>query len=266
MNLIPKCQNNSGNSFGNLGDNLDYQYVIDNLHTVPNDSEEEYTLKENTPWLYYALSEHAKANHQWNRDFLKDSVENLLKNKYYFREFPEVEVIQNAPIRVQTYYPGNSRYPFTGHSQLKRKVGDKTKAINKTMDDPDYNLITNNCANNSLDALNYTFGTEESPYFFVTPGDVRDFAKTLEGARLASDDSGDIIIPVSATQARRYDEYVNWNNRRKYEQKKLTKKVRKAIEEENDEKAIALKQEYDRYKKGDPQKSPIDIENKLLAQ
>lgn len=66
--LIPKCQNNNGNAFGNLGDNIDYQYVLDNLHTIPKNSEE-YTLEESTPWLYQTLSEHAKANHQQNRDF-----------------------------------------------------------------------------------------------------------------------------------------------------------------------------------------------------
>lgn len=259
--LIPKCQNNNGNAFGNLGDNIDYQYVLDNLHTIPKNSEE-YTLKESAPWLYQTLSEHAKTNHQQNRDFLKKSIEDLLKDRYYFRDFPEVEVVKNAPIRVQTYYPGSSRYPVTGHSQLKRKTGNKLKVINKTMDDPDYNLVTNNCANNSLDALNYTFGTQESPYFFVTPGDVQDFAKTLKGARFASDNSGDIIIPVSAKQARKYDEYVDWNNRRKYKQRKLVKKVQK---EEDYKKAIALKQEYDKYTKGNPQKSPINEENKLTA-
>lgn len=260
--LIPKCQNNNGNAFGNLGDNIDYQYVLDNLHTVPNDYEGDYTLKESIPWLYYTLSEHAKANHQWNRDYLKESIENLLKDRYYFRDFPEVEVIKTAPIRVQTYYPGSGKYPFTGHSQLKRKTEKRTRIINKTMDDPDYNLVTNNCANNSLDALNYTFGTQESPYFFVTPGDVRDFAKTLKGARLASDNSGDIIIPVSAEQAKKYDEYVDWNNRRKYEQRKLARKIRK---EEDYKKAIALKQEYDEYTKGNPQKSPINEVSKLIA-
>lgn len=260
--LIPKCQNNSGNAFGNLGDNIDYQRVLNNLHTISKDSEEEYTLKESVPWLYQALSEHAKANHQWNRDFLKESIENLLKGKYYFKDFPDVEVVKNAPIRVQTYYPGSSRYPFTGHSQLKRDTGN-IKMINKTMNDPDYNLVTNNCANNSLDALNYTFGTQESPYFFVTPGDVRDFAKTLKGARFASDNSGDIIIPVSAKQARKYDEYVHWNYRRKHEQKKLLKKIQK---EEDYKKAEALKQEFEKYTKGNPQKSPINEENKLLAQ
>ena len=61
---------------------------------------------------------------------------------------------------------------------------------------------------------------------------------------------------------RKYDEYVDWNNRRKYKQRKLAKKVQK---EEDYKKAIALKQEYDKYTKGNPQKSPINEENKLTA-
>ena len=51
--------------------------------------------------------------------------------------------------------------------------------IDKSSDSPTYNLLTNNCADATLGALNAIFGTNESSFLFTTPGDVLDYSKKI---------------------------------------------------------------------------------------
>lgn len=119
---------------------------------------------------------------------------------------PEVTVNGYAPIILDTYFPVASQdYPITGHSMLavphnnlyssKRTDSQISKLpqqvqeslnhftgydfIDKSSASPTYNLITNNCADATLGALNAIFGTNESPFLFTTPGDVMDYSKKM---------------------------------------------------------------------------------------
>lgn len=119
---------------------------------------------------------------------------------------PEVTVNGYAPIILDTYFPvASQEYPITGHSMLavphnnlyssKRTDSQISKLpqqvqeslnhftgydfIDKSSASPTYNLITNNCADATLGALNAIFGTNESPFLFTTPGDVMDYSKKM---------------------------------------------------------------------------------------
>jgi hypothetical protein len=130
---------------------------------------------------------------------------------------PEVTAQAYAPIRLTTYYPVVSKYPYTGHSELKIPIdratwwdytGEKEYperllpyvTIDKKSGAPDYNLVTNNCADATLNYLNKAFNTHESPMLFTTPGDVRDYAiHKLHGKLVHNDNGSDtVLIPRNA--------------------------------------------------------------------
>lgn len=119
---------------------------------------------------------------------------------------PEVIVNGYAPIILDTYFPvASQEYPVTGHSmlavprnnlyssnrtdsqisKLPQQVQENLNHftgydfIDKSSDSPTYNLLTNNCADATLGALNAIFGTNESPFLFTTPGDVLDYSKKI---------------------------------------------------------------------------------------
>ena len=142
---------------------------------------------------------------------------------------PEVIVKGYRPIELKTYYPLGKDYPYTGHSELNipitieaaNKFGlyhsdipekDKIKMpynirIDKRSSADDYNLVTNNCADATLEYLNSIFGTKESPYLFTTPGDVRDYAiNVLKGKVVKKDGIDTVLIPRNKNNATRLSE------------------------------------------------------------
>lgn len=135
---------------------------------------------------------------------------------------PELTVTGYAPLRLRTYYPIISDYPYTGHSKLDIPinddvwydyVGEKSSSdrtspyvtIDKKSNASDYNFITNNCANATLNYLTSAFRIKESPYLFTTPGDVRSYAiNKLNGKIVNNADGSDtVLIPRNKSNSKR---------------------------------------------------------------
>ena len=147
----------------------------------------------------------------------KSGKEGDQPSTYYAGTLPEVTTEAYAPIRLTTYYPVVSKYPYTGHSELKIPI-DRTTwydytgekefpervlpyvTIDKKSRASDYNLVTNNCADATLNYLNKAFNTHESPMLFTTPGDVRDYAiHKLHGKLIHNNNGSDtVLIPRNA--------------------------------------------------------------------
>ena len=146
---------------------------------------------------------------------------------------PELQVTGYAPIRLTTYYPVVSKYPYTGHSELEVPIDTATwntykedsvfrerispyLTINKGGSSRDYNLLTNNCADATLSYLNSAFNTKENPILFTTPGDVRDYAINTLGGKVVegTEDGSDIVlIPRNADNYKQLSEdAVLWHN------------------------------------------------------
>lgn len=104
-------------------------------------------------------------------------------------QLKEVEVWPHT-ITLNTYYPFHKRYKI-GHSNLQlrdgvlnRKYGKEKGGfvyINTEATDPYYNLITNNCSDDTRKVLEAAFQKKINPFLFTTPEDMRDFA-TEQGA------------------------------------------------------------------------------------
>lgn len=113
----------------------------------------------------------------------------------------EVQVYpKTGTLILSTFYPGLKYLP--GHSMADlvpdfRKSGAKYGWVDKGIDAKDYNLVTNNCADGTCELLETVFGEKLNPWFFTTPGDVRDFAKK-HGYYPNKD--GEIRIPLSEEQ------------------------------------------------------------------
>lgn len=135
---------------------------------------------------------------------------------------PEITVTGYAPLRLKTYYPIISNYPYTGHSKLDIPinedvwydyVGEKSSSdrtspyvtIDKKSNANNYNLITNNCADATLNYLTSAFGIKENPYLFTTPGDVRSYAiNKLKGKVVNNRDGSDtVLIPRNKSNSKR---------------------------------------------------------------
>lgn len=80
-------------------------------------------------------------------------------------------------IILNTYYPLHHNY-LIGHSQIlaKSSIPNYSIEVDSRMNDSDYNLITNNCADHTGRFLQYALKRPFNP-IFTTPGDVRDYAK-----------------------------------------------------------------------------------------
>lgn len=141
---------------------------------------------------------------------------------YMGKTLPEVVVNGYKPISLDVFYPFTSIFPTSGHSALSSPyMGNKYLNVDKMSDTKGYNLFTNNCADATLDYLNYVFGTNESPHFFVTPGDVRDYAVDRLGGTLIEGAPGSgydrVLIPVTSENVDQikqrtqvfYDDYYN---------------------------------------------------------
>jgi len=81
---------------------------------------------------------------------------------------------------LKTFYPLTSKYTLTGHSELYTPLGYK---ITNTPNSKDYNLLTNNCSNATLNALNNSKITDTSPFLFTSPGDVKDAIANISGTK-----------------------------------------------------------------------------------
>ena len=125
-------------------------------------------------------------------------------------ELPEAVVTGYAPLRLTTHYPIISeKYPYTGHSELAVPIDPETfygeynpgnfnsmhyLHIDKKSSDRDYNILTNNCADATLNFLNNAFNKNETPNLFTTPGDVRDLAIKLGGRVVKNNDGSDTVL------------------------------------------------------------------------
>lgn len=124
----------------------------------------------------------------------------------YAGELPEVDV--KAPeilyAYLNTYYPVTSRYKYSGHSLLITPGG---KDIDYLSSDKGYNLVTNNCADQTMQALEQVFNKSSNTKLFTTPGDVVDFAKENRASKVPTDkyemdfdyDSG-YMVPYSSEE------------------------------------------------------------------
>lgn len=135
---------------------------------------------------------------------------------------PEITIGPRSKLYIplETYYPFISQYPYTGHSEI-------PFFVDWSGCDLGYNLVTNNCADKTREALEYTFDKKLNPFLFTTPGDVRDFAiEQLNGIQVPSgydyDQESDkfvkiakpkkgmdkVLIPASIEQYKKFKKYV----------------------------------------------------------
>lgn len=148
-----------------------------------------------------------------------DSDFNYFINKGHGTYLPNKGVTVTAyhPLHLITYYPiihpsYDSKYdcyPLTGHSKI---VG----VCSKDSGDSDYNLLTNNCSDETREYLEAIFKKQLDPFLFTTPGDVRDFA--LDNGGHSINDGRDIFIPMTKER---------WNIVRDLARKKSKQKFNK---------------------------------------
>ena len=108
---------------------------------------------------------------------------------------------------LDTYYPvTNEQYKYTGHSTLTHDG----RCISKGGRNKGYNLVTNNCADATLEALQLISGKKANPFLFTTPGDVRDFALEELSGEVVQDRKGQtrVRIPINVTQSKKLREYI----------------------------------------------------------
>lgn len=97
--------------------------------------------------------------------------------KYPYK-LKNIDVYPNT-ITLQTYNPLHENY-LVGHSKVIFRSEDPKSynaVVNTKIDDPNYNLVTNNCSDDTRRVLESTFGIPLDYNFFTTPGDVRDYFK-----------------------------------------------------------------------------------------
>lgn len=139
---------------------------------------------------------------------------------YYDPNYINLEELEVRPktaqLELSTYYPLSSQYPFTGHSALglwPDYEGGPISYISKDMSASDYNLVTNNCADATRTVLEEVLGIKMHPWFFTTPGDVRDFL-IENGGRRSKD--GKIYFNLNEDQALQAQEIMDNLNRKWY--------------------------------------------------
>lgn len=128
-------------------------------------------------------------------------------------------VIGYAPLNLETYYPVGHiwynpkkdwHYPI-GHSNI---YGGARGT--KTMSDYDYNLLTNNCSDETRRMLETVFNKKADITGFTTPGDVRDFA--LDNGGQEKESHGRLVtIPMNKERFDRLKEYIEKRNQKKFE-------------------------------------------------
>ena len=127
----------------------------------------------------------------------------------YGYSIPEIVVKGVAPLQLDTFRPiVDDNYKVTGHSVLQIPQYDEqgngsVALISKTGKTHGYNLITNNCSDDTRRILESTFGQKMGQFLFTTPGDVRDYA--LEHGAIDTNNPNHSIlkIPVTLEQKKR---------------------------------------------------------------
>lgn len=165
-------------------------------------------------------------------DFLKSSSKDLddiysssvindsnKDSSYIYAPYGGIEAIGYAPLQLDTYYPivhpwydskKDSDYKWTGHSSL----NSHDREYSGYFDDPDYNLVTNNCSDETRMALEAIFEDKMDNVLFTTPGDVRDFA--IKHGGIKRDPLGrTITIPMDKEKYARLREYDEDYSKRK---------------------------------------------------
>lgn len=148
-------------------------------------------------------------------------------------------IIGYKPLRLNTKYPmvhiwydsnKDKGFQWTGHSSITGGAHGT-----KTFNDYDYNLVTNNCSNETRRMLEAVFNKEADVTGFTTPGDVRDFA--IDNGGIKKDNQGRlVIIPMSQDRYDRLSNYVNQRKQRvkNYYLKKRNKFLRNVINKNNE--------------------------------
>lgn len=135
-----------------------------------------------------------------------DTVKRMYRsypNNYYVYggQLPETIITPDKNARndvvLTTYYPVTSRYWATGHSRLDTPGGN---TIDVMSDDPDYNLLLNNCSDETRKALEQATGKRINPWFFTTPGDVKSFAENVLGGKSFNNDDGTVETYINLPQ------------------------------------------------------------------
>lgn len=181
IKLIPKCQNNGGNSFGKLSrKNLDTR----NLQVISNVTGEPATID-------------PKYNHEWALQNLEQG-ELTTPSTHLGYVLPEVVVEGAKPLVLETYpfgHPNN----LISHSSLTVPGG---AVVTGKFKDSDYNLITNNCSDHTGKALEAIFKKEYSPGLISTPYDTMKYAESL-GGKTKKTKKGyyRTVIPITPAQA-----------------------------------------------------------------
>ena len=124
-------------------------------------------------------------------------------------DFPEVVVNAYSPLKLYTYYPLEDRRYAIGHSSLGFEKSDKY--IDSTPELQGYNLLTNNCSDDTGKCLERVLGKSMDVIGFTTPGDVKDFALENGGY----EKNGVVYIPMNEERLHRFNRYAwEYNKRR----------------------------------------------------
>lgn len=157
-------------------------------------------------------------------DLYQDNNGNVLPvewGKYYDPNttwLPNLNVSpKTGTLTLDTYYPLSKEYPFTGHSALTIEPDDEFSSnyrlVSKDGSDNDYNLITNNCADDTRRVLEILFNKKMNPWFFTTPGDSRDFLLENGGTKMKD---GSIQFRLSEGQLLKLRDFIDKMHNRKY--------------------------------------------------
>ena len=132
--------------------------------------------------------------------------------KYYDPNSTVLPTLQVTPktgtLILDTYYPLSQEYPYTGHSALSINLsnGIPYRQVSKSSNDADYNLISNNCADDTRRVLEYLFKKKMNPWLFTTPGDSRDFLIENGGTKMKD---GSVQFNLSETQLLKLKDFID---------------------------------------------------------
>lgn len=137
---------------------------------------------------------------------------------------PEVSSEGYAPLKLAAWYPitdmrlrGTLSMPI-GHSAIYGYgFGSQKHKGTKKLEDEDYNIVTNNCSNETRRILEAAIGKTADISMLTTPGDVRDFAKE-NGAYIPSwakdRGLGDKMLYIPMDK-QRYENLMKYKNQHK---------------------------------------------------
>lgn len=145
------------------------------------------------------------------------SVVNNFPDSYYVEgpTLPEITVKPDpnsmSTALLTTYYPWSEEFPVTGHSTLElvHDSGEYSGFVTSYGTDPWYNFVTNNCSDATREAIESATGKKINPFFFTTPGDVKDFVENNLGGKSEYDRRGfsETTFNIPTKQARKIIEY-----------------------------------------------------------